>query len=156
MRKTIIGRDLHPSTAQMPPWMNLVNLAQVELSSEDPTHPIESALFGKAPGWRAAAPGPQTIRLLFDAPLQIRKIRLKFQEEERSRSQEFLLRFSTDGGRTFRDVVRQQYNLSPPGTATELEEYSVELSGVSTLELTIIPDIGGGEARAQLSEFLLA
>jgi hypothetical protein len=57
---------------------------------------------------RAAEPGPQTIQLLFDRPQTLRRIRLVFFEPELARTQEATLRWSGDGGRSFRDVVRQQ------------------------------------------------
>ena len=45
-------------------------MASVELTSEDDAFPIESALLGQVKqGWRAAGPGVQTIRLIFDQPL---------------------------------------------------------------------------------------
>lgn len=47
--------------------------------------------------------------------------------------------------------MRQQYNFSPPGTTTEEQEYRVELAGVTALELEIVPDMGGSEARATLT-----
>ena len=44
----------------------------MEVTSEDAAHPIESALLpGSASGWRAAAPGTQTIRLLFIRPQRL-------------------------------------------------------------------------------------
>src|SRR4029077_11019234 len=47
-------------------WLDVRKVALVEVTSEDKTHPIESALVGgEKRGWRAAEPGPQTIRLLF-------------------------------------------------------------------------------------------
>jgi hypothetical protein len=139
MRKRILS----PSSSTEPrpdhDWLDLDHLAQVEISSEDAAHPIESALSkGVGAGWRAAGPGEQTIRILFDAPTRLRHVRLLFEETEHARTQEFVLRWSADGGRTLSDVVRQQ------------ENYTVELSGVTTLELKIVPQIGGGEAKASL------
>jgi hypothetical protein len=52
--------------------------------------------------------------------------------------------------------VRQQYNFSPPGTVSEAEEYCVDLDGVRALELRIIPDVSGGDARASLKQLRLA
>ena len=47
-------------------WLDLEHLAEVEITSEDALHPIESALLpGTGVGWRAAGPGKQCIRLLF-------------------------------------------------------------------------------------------
>ncbi len=96
------------------------------------------------------APGTQTIRLLFDQPQRLRRISLVFEETETARTQEFVLRWSPDGGRSFREIVRQQWNFSPPNTTREIEEYHVELSDVTVLELVIVPDISRGAARASL------
>jgi hypothetical protein len=91
--------------------------------------------------------------VIFDEPQQLRHIRLVFIENHHSRTQEFMLRWSADGV-AFHDVVRQQYNFSPP--ATEVEEYNVELENVKVLKLRIVPDISGGAATASLSELRLA
>jgi len=137
-------------------WLDLENTAQAELTSEDAAHPIESALKpGQGPGWRAAEPGRQTIRLLFDTPLRVKRVHLVFCEEEQARTQEFLLRWSSDG-RTYRDIVRQQYTFGPPANTREIEEYAVDLAGVAGLELTISPNISGGPACASLAELRLA
>ncbi len=138
-------------------WLNLDALADVEITSEDPAHPIESALLpGRGAGWRAAAPGKQTIRLVFHQPQALRRIYVKFVEAHSARSQEFALRASADGGRTFRDVVRQQWNFDPHGAASETEDYRVELTNVTTLELGIVPEVGGGSAVASLDAMRLA
>jgi hypothetical protein len=157
MRKRIIGPGPHEVAAAEPGWMDLEPLAQVEITSEDVDHPIESALIpGRGPGWRAAQPGEQTIRLLFDEPQSLRRIHLRFHEAERERTQEFVLRWSADRGRSYREIVRQQYNFSPPGAAREFEDYDVDLDGVTALELRIVPDISGGNARASLTQLRLA
>jgi hypothetical protein len=41
-------------------------------------------------------------------------------------------------------------NFSPPETERETEDYAVELSDVTALELNMVPDKSGGEARASL------
>ena len=138
-------------------WLDLEDMAQVELTSEDPTHPVEGALLAKSgSGWRAAEPGVQSIRLLFHQPQRLRRIRLRFDEPATGRTQEFALRWSPDGGRSFRDLVRQQYTFSPEGSTSEVEDLNVDLTSVTALELTIIPDQGRGQARASLAEWRLA
>ena len=138
-------------------WLDVSKVAQVELTSEDPRHPIESALLsGGHSGWRAGQAGPQTIRLLFDKPQELRRIRLDFEETEIARTQEFVLRWSTEVGKPQREIVRQQWNFSPPGTVRETEDYNVHLSDVSILELEIVPEKSGGEARASLLSLRLA
>src|SRR5438128_7268523 len=105
---------------------------------------------GEMRGWRAADPGTQAIRLNFHQPQKLRRISLAFEENEIKRTQEFVLRWSPDSGRSFREIVRQQWNFSPPDTVREVEEYQVELSGVTVLELIIVPNNSGGTARASL------
>jgi XRCC1 N terminal domain len=137
-------------------WLNLDGAAVVEVTSEDTDYPAESALVsGQTRGWRSADAGAQTIRLVFDESQTLKRIALVFEEIEIERTQEFTLRWSPDGGRSFRDIVRQQWNFSPPNSIREAEEYRVELSGVNVLELVIVPDISGGVARASLKSLHL-
>ena len=158
LRKAVLGSA--PAAAESSPvdrWMDLERNARVEVTSEDPTGPIEGALVpGASTGWRADRPGPQTIRLVFDRPERVRRIDLLFVEPEATRTQEFVLRWSPDGGRSFREILRQQWNFGPPETIREAEDYRVELAGVTVLELTIVPDKSGGEARASLAQWRLA
>ena len=148
MRKRVITPAPPEVSHDEEEWLDLERLARVEVSSEDGSHPVEAALVrGARDGWRAAASGEQVLRLLFDEPQRLRRISLLFLEEERARTQEFVLRWSPDGGQTFREVVRQQYNFSPAGATREAEDYGVALEGVTALELVIKPDVGGGPAR---------
>lgn len=153
MRKRVIGQT--ESTA-VSDWLPIERLAQVEVSSEDPAHPIESALLPDGRGWRAAEAGEQMVRLLFDQPQQIRRIRLVFREEAQTRTQEFVLRWSADRGNTYREIVRQQFNFSPAGGTEEVEDYKVELNSVTALELNIIPDVTRRLIFASLAELRFA
>jgi hypothetical protein len=94
--------------------------------------------------------------LLFDHPQKVRLISLVFEETEKTCTQEFVLRWSADLGQSCRDIVRQQWNFSPSGTVREVEDYSVDLSSVTVVELEIVPDKSGGEARASLESLRLA
>ena len=132
-------------------WLDLECAAVVEVTSEQRDYPVEAALVARElRGWRAADSGSQTIRLIFDQPQRLKRIALVFEETETERTQEFLLRWSGDGGHSFREIVRQQWNFSPPNAIREVEEYQVELSNVAVLELVIVPDISRGSARASL------
>ena len=140
-----------PSHAQTGP------AATLELTSEDERHPIEAALSSRGrQGWRASRPGPQTIRLIFDQPQRLRRINLVFNEAEMSRTQEFVLRWCSDDDQGLREILRQQWNFSPPQTAREIEDYQVDLASVKVLELVIVPDIGGGNTYASLENLRLA
>lgn len=156
MRKRIIGQV---QQGPEPPgdWLNVEELAEVEITSEDAAHPIESALLsGGTSGWRAAGSGKQTIRILFAAPQRLRRIWLNFLETRTPRTQEYVLRWSPDGGQSFRDIVRQQWNFSPEGATSQTEDHHVDLPAVTVLELTIIPDSSGGNAIASLERMRLA
>jgi len=151
MRKRLISSipgDLTPLDRD---GLDLANLGVVEITSEDEAYPIEGALqLGERRGWRAAAPGPQVIRLLFDKPQRLKRIWLVFEETENPRTQGFALRWSPDHGRSFREIVRQQWNFSPPMMVRETEDYAVDLTDVTVLELRILPDQSGGTVRASL------
>jgi hypothetical protein len=151
MRKRLITTTSQNAPHLDKGWLDLDSAATVEVTSEDNEHPVESALVsGEMRGWRAADSGTQTIRLIFDEPQKLTRISLLFEESETERTQEFVLRWSPDGGRSFREIVRQQWNFSPPNTIREVEEYRVELPNVTVLELVIVPDISHGAARASL------
>jgi hypothetical protein len=156
MRKRIIPPQSERDPVPEGDWLDLENLAEVEITSEDPHHPIEHALLaGSTSGWRAGQPGEQTIRLVFQEPQSIERIRLHFVEAQVDRTQQFVLRWSPDNGRTFRDIVRQQWNFSPDGSHEQTEDIALAVSGVTVLELTIIPDISGGSTPASLAQFRL-
>jgi hypothetical protein len=101
-------------------------------------------------------PGPQTIRLVFDQPQRVRRINLVFNEAETGRTHEFVLRWRSEADQGFREIVRQQWNFSPPQTAREIEDHPVDLASVKVLELVIVPDIGGGNTYASLENLRLA
>jgi hypothetical protein len=139
MRKSIIS----PSPAAAVPgkdlWRELERIVRVEISSEDAAFPIEHALGRKdTTGWRAAMTGPQVIRLHFDEPLNIKRLHLHFVERAAERSQEFAV--YAGSGAELKEVVRQQWTFSPHGSTEEIEDYNLNLSGITTLELRIDPD----------------
>lgn len=150
MQKEIVAATSERAPAPGGSWMDLENV-RVRLSSEDAAWPIESALKEdqSGNGWRAAQAGAQTIWIDFASPQPIQEIKLRFEATER-RTQEFVLLCSTDGGRSYREIVRQQFNFSPDAASVEDETYFPHLTGVTGLKLTIIPDISGGDARATL------
>jgi hypothetical protein len=117
MRKRLITTPPQAGPRRDQRWFDLGSVATVEVTSETKDHQVESALLmSETGGWRAAQRGTQVIRLLFDHPLRIKWISLVFEETESTRTQEFVLRWSSDLGRSFREIVRQQWNFSPPGT----------------------------------------
>jgi hypothetical protein len=155
MRKKIIGESA-AAADNRGDWLGMETSAEAEVSSEDPAFPLESAL-GILPGggWKAARPGMQTIRLLFDHPLSLRRIHLEFWEDQSDRIQEFVLSWSNDAGKTYREILRQQFNFNSSATR-EIEDYAVALDKVSALELRITPDLASREAVATLRRLQIA
>lgn len=157
MRKRIIERVQQDSASLGDKWLDLESLAEVEVTSEDSAHPIEFALLPRhASGWRATESGKQTIRLLFAHPQPIGRIWLYFEDSHTERTQEYVLRWSPDGGMSFQEIVRQQWNFSPHGAMTEIEDHHVDLPAVTVLELSIIPDTSGRNVTASLERLRLA
>ena len=139
MRKSVIASSVAASASGAEGWLDLDAIAQVEISSEDVNLPIEHALGKTATtGWKAVETGPQVVRLLFDAPQTIRRIQLHFVDRVAERSQEFAV--YAGSGAELREVRRQQWTFSPHGATEEIEDYTVDLHGVTTLELRIDPD----------------
>jgi hypothetical protein len=155
MRKRLITSG--PTNAPREPFLDLNAIATVEVTSENNEFPVELSLLPEnTRGWRAGEPGAQAVRLLFDKPQALKRISLVFEEEKVARTQEFVLRWSSNSERPLRELVRQQWNFSPPTTVREVEDYRVDLSDVAVLELNIVPDINGGTACASLKSLRLS
>jgi hypothetical protein len=152
--RAIAGKSQHETH-----WLDLDSIARVEITSEDPSHPIENALSTNPEcnehGWRAATTGPQVIALVFTVPTHLRRIFAHFIEHETERSQEFVLIYSS-AKETDREIVRQQWNFNPNGSSQEIEDYNVDLEAVTKLELVIDPDRGHGSGLATLNALRLA
>jgi len=113
MRKRIINPALQKSKDSDPNWLDIEKRAIVEVTSEEEAFPIESALLpDKVSGWRASSSGKQVIRLLFDKPQRLPCINLMFEELNIERTQEYVLRWSSDEGQPSQEIVRQQWNFT--------------------------------------------
>jgi hypothetical protein len=157
MRKRIVEG---PTTRMIRPpdgdWLNLGEIATVEVSSEQDGFPVEAVFVDTGgPGWRASRAGAQVIRILFDEPIAVCRIRLRFEDAQSERTQEFTLRWCPAAGGA-REIVRQQWNFSPAGSTVEIEDYALSLEAVSALELSIVPDIGSETAVAALAMWRVA
>jgi hypothetical protein len=105
--------------------------------------------------WIAGEVGEQTIILAFDAPQAISHVLAEVEEPEVARTQELQLAVSCDGGQTYRELVRQEYNFSPPSTTFEREDWAVTVEVATHLRLCIKPDKGGKLCRATLTSLTL-
>jgi hypothetical protein len=138
-------------------WLDLKKIAEVEVSSENPEYPIENVFQADAPaGWRASKKGQQTIRLFFDQPFDVKRIRLCFVEPDLERTHEFALSWAPSKPGPYHLIVRQQWNFNPQNSTEEIEDYQVNLHGVRALELVIRPDVGRGQALASLTRWAVA
>ncbi len=158
LRKLII--KTHPATPDVTTGeIDITAVATVLVTSEAPDHPIDLALDPhRGPGgtrWIAGEAGEQSVILAFDAPRTIRHILLEVEEPEVPRTQELHLSHSCDGGRTYRELLRQEYNFSPPETTFEREKWTVSAQGVTHLRLVIKPDKGNKPCRATLTSLVL-
>ena len=147
IRKKVIGKTARTEEG----WTDLSQCAAFEVTSEEPGSPLENALTPDARKWIAATPGEQVIRITFDEPQNISKIFLLFEETANARSQEFVLSWQQAGQSEWREIVRQQFNFSPPATTTESENFNVSLQRAGALELLIVPERSGG-GHASLSQ----
>jgi hypothetical protein len=147
IRKKVIGETERLDEG----WRDLSQCAAFEVTSEEVGSPLENALSPDASKWIAATPGEQVIRITFDEPQNISKIFLLFEETANARSQEFVLSWQRVGQPQWQEIVRQQFNFSPPATTTEKEDFNVSLQKASALELLIIPERSGG-GHASLSQ----
>lgn len=156
MRKRI----LDPSGTKTPSrGIDVSTAATVLVTSESEDHPVENA-FDDRQGrggtyWMAGTEGEQTIILEFDEPTIVRRLTLEVEETEVSRTQEIDLAVSTDGGGSYREVVRQEYNFSPSGTTFEREEWRLPEKRATHLRLRIRPDKGGKPCRAKVTSLVI-
>jgi hypothetical protein len=68
-------------------WLDIEQIATVEVTSEDPGFPIERVFRSTSLiGWRASEQGEQQIRFIFDVPLSVHRIELSFHEAELERT----------------------------------------------------------------------
>jgi hypothetical protein len=158
MRKRIVElRHAQPERESDQAWLDVGQIATVEVTSEDPGCPIEG-VFGSqdGQGWRAAGPGEQQIRIIFHEPVTLQRIELRFHERECERTQEFILRWSSASGGVPIEIIRQQWTFSPAGSTSEIETYAVNLQAASILELVILPDLHPESATATLASWRLA
>jgi hypothetical protein len=122
--------------------------ATIAYSSEDPAHPVEHMLDGQSgPGatrWMSARPDTiEHIVIEFDRPQAISRLLYQVEETLRERTQEVRLDVSEDGGRSYRQILVQEYNFSPGGATYQREEQRFNLRQVNHLRLTIVPNKSG-------------
>jgi hypothetical protein len=154
-----------PSTKSDVPYASVKGIsisdeATVLVTSEICGHPIEHIFDDQhGPGstkWIAGEAGDQSVIVAFDRPHSVRKVILEVEETEIDRTQEVTVAISHDWGQIYREVLRQEYNFSPPDTTFEREEWSLPAVGITNLWIWIRPDKGNTlDCRATISSLML-
>ena len=161
----MIRKQIVPSATAFPlgrpvrASLDLAAIANVLLTSECSEHPIENAFDANdGPGgtrWIAGEPGEQTVTLAFDSPQTIREVAVQCEELELSRTQVLRLAISQDGGQSYRELLRQEYNFSPQGATFESETWTISVEGVTHLRVHLQPDKSHAPVRATLTSLVL-
>jgi hypothetical protein len=128
--------------------IDIAGCASIAYSSEDPAYPLENLFDGcSGPGatrWMSARPDAiEHIVVEFDQPQTIARLVYEVEEELRERTQEIRVEVSEDGGRTYRQILVQEYTFSPGGATYQREDQRFNLHGVTHLRLTIVPNKNG-------------
>jgi hypothetical protein len=158
LRKQIIKP--HPATPDITSGeIDIAAVATVMVTSETPEHPVDYA-FDEHRGqggtrWIAGESGEQVMILTFDAPQTIHHVSLEVEEPEVPRTQELQVSLSCDGGRSYRELLRQEFNFSPPNTTFEREDWAISAEGVTHLRLGIKPDKGDKPCKATVTSLVL-
>jgi F5/8 type C domain len=128
--------------------IDIARSATIAYSSERPTDPVEHLFDGHdRPGatrWVSARPDTtEQVVVEFDAPQTISRLVYAVEETERERTQEVRVELSEDGGRSYRQILVQEYNFSPRGATFEREDQRFERRQATHLRLTIVPNKNG-------------
>jgi F5/8 type C domain-containing protein len=128
--------------------VDLAQRATILYSSERPTDPVEHLLDGRsgrgATRWISARPDmTEEIVVAFDRPQAISRLVYEVEETECQRTQEVRVEISEDGGRSYRQILVQEYNFSPGGATYQHEDQRFERRQASHLRLTIVPNKSG-------------
>jgi hypothetical protein len=157
VRKYVQARpsEAPPKAAEIP----IPFIGTIFVSSEEINHPIDHVFDNNrgraATRWIAGQPGEQGIIVAFDTPQDINQVHLEIEEHKISRTQELQLSLSTDWGVTYRELLRQEYNFSPPSTTLEQEDWTIPGQQVTHLRLWIKPDKSGKDCRASVTSLAL-
>src|ERR1700694_5936479 len=110
--------------------IDIAGPATIAYSSEDPAHPVEHMLDGRSgPGatrWISARPDTtEHIVIEFDRPQTISRLVYEVEETMRERTQEVRVEVSEDGGRSYRQILVQEYNFSSGGAPSTKNSASI-------------------------------
>jgi F5/8 type C domain len=156
VRKHLVSEP-SAAAAQGSGEIDLARHAVLAYSSEDSDHPLEHLIDGRGgrdgTRWASARPNvTERIVLVFERPQRISRLAYEVQE----RTQELRVEVSTDQGRTYRQVLAQDYTFSPRGATFQREDLRFDLSDITRVRLTIVPNKGGSGTATLTSLRLFA
>jgi hypothetical protein len=160
IRKRLISEQ-RPIAAENPAELDIGRLALFAYSCEDPEHPLEHLIDGRCgrggTRWASARSNvTERIVLQFDHPQRISRLVYEVEESSQERTQEVRVEVSSDHGRSYRQVLVQDYTFSPHGATFQHEDLRLDLSGLTDLSLTIVPNKGGSGVATLTSLRLFA
>jgi F5/8 type C domain len=139
--------------------IDITSHAVLAYTSDDPDHPIDNLIDGhygrNSTFWASANPNTiERIIVEFDHPQSVSWMVYEVEDCECARTQEVSVEVSLDGGRTYRQMLVQEYTFSPDGATFQREVQRLNLPPISHLRLTIVPD-KHGSGRAKLNSLRL-
>jgi F5/8 type C domain len=148
IRKRLIDEASPSRQPLTSPEIQVASNATIHYSSEDPANPIENLFDGASgPGatrWQGAKHDmTQEVLLEFDQAQHISRLIYDVEEQERERTQEVRMEFSSDGGKSYRTGFIQEYTFSPHGSTYQREDLRFELCEVTHLRLIVAPNKRG-------------
>ena len=128
--------------------IDIASHATLAYSSEDPAHPLEHLIdehVGRGATRWASARRDTTERIVleFDHSQSISRLVYEVEERYEERTQEVRVEVSADHGRTYRQVLAQDYTFSPQGATFQHEDLRLDLPAITNLSLTVVPNKGG-------------
>jgi hypothetical protein len=128
--------------------IDIAGCATVAYSSENPAHPVEHLFDGRSgPGasrWISARSDTVEHTVLeFDQPQPISRLLYEVEETDREHTQEVRVEVSEDRGRTYLQILVQEYTFSPRGATYQREEQRFDRLQASHLRFTIVPNKNG-------------
>lgn len=152
VRKRLLPRE-GANPGRLAGEIDIATHAVLAYTSDDPDHPIENLIdghYGRAGTFWAGARPDTTERIVveFDEPQSVSCMIYEVEEYSCERTQEVRVEVSSDGARTYRQVLVQEYAFSPAGATFQREEQRLNLPSITHLRLTVVPDKqGSGPAK---------
>jgi hypothetical protein len=161
LRKRLMDEPRGSAAPERGGEIDIAGSATIVYSSEDADHPVEFLIDQhRGQGGTCWASGhsdeTEQIVLEFDNPQPISCLVYDVEESRRERTQEVRVAVSSDHGRTYRQVLVQEYTFSPQGATFQHEELRLDLAAITHLRLTIVPNKSGSGVATLTSLRLFA